>query len=116
MTTFADQVGVARRNADLDADAVTYRMWDARLDRELSPTEKLTALGHGANFGFGEVAAIAAELGETASIYDGAQVSLDRHGLGGDARRQAACTRRWRGLSKSGFRTAWTRSSGSAIG
>jgi len=90
MTTFADQVGVARRNADLDADAATYRMWDARLDRELSPTEKLTALGHGANFAFAEVAAIAGELGETASIYDGAQVYLDRHGLGGDARRQAA--------------------------
>src|SRR5215475_4263833 len=36
MTTFADQVGVARRNADHEMDAATYRMWDAHLDRELN--------------------------------------------------------------------------------
>jgi hypothetical protein len=71
-------------------DAATYRMWDAHLDRELNPTEKVAALVNGATFSFTEAAAIAAELGATASVYDGAQVYLDRHGLDGDARRQAA--------------------------
>lgn len=89
LTTFAEQVGVARRNADLDADATTYRMWDGRLRRELALDEKLAALGHGANFAFGAAVAIAAELGRGASVYDGAQLYLDRQGLVGDARRQA---------------------------
>jgi hypothetical protein len=89
LTAFADQVGVARRNADHVADAATYRMWDARLARELNPTEKLTALAHGATFVFAEAAGIAGELGATASFYDGAKAYLDRHGLDGDARRQA---------------------------
>lgn len=90
LTTYAEQAGVARRSADLDADALTYRMWDQRLGRELTEAEKLTALGHGANFVFGQAAGIAAELGPAASIHDGAQVYLDRSGLTGDARRQAA--------------------------
>jgi len=89
MSTFADQVGVARRNADHEVDAATYRMWDAHLDRELNPTEKVAALVNGATFSFTEAAGIAAELGASASIYEGAQVYLDRHGLDGDARRQA---------------------------
>jgi polyamine oxidase len=89
MTTFADQVGVARRDADHTVDAATYRMWDANLDRELTSTEKLTALAHGASFVFAEAAGIAGELGAAASFYDGAQAYLDRHGLAGDARRQA---------------------------
>lgn len=57
MTTFADQVGVARRSADHIVDAATYRMWDAHLDRELTSTEKLTALAHGATFVFAEALA-----------------------------------------------------------
>src|SRR5262245_56890214 len=89
MSTFADQAAIARRNADHEQDAATYRMWDARLDRELDPAEKTAALVHGVTFSFVEAAGIAAELGATASWYDGAQVYLDRHGLDGDARRQA---------------------------
>jgi len=89
MTTFADQAAIARRNADHELDAATYRMWDAHLDRELTPTEKVAALVNGASFSFTEAAGIAAELGASASIYEGAQVYLDRHGLDGDARRQA---------------------------
>src|SRR5262245_10505901 len=88
MTTFAEQVGVARRTADLELDAATYRMWDGHLGRELSLEEKLTALGHGANFLIVDGPAIADELGARASAYDGAQVYLDRQGLVGDARRQ----------------------------
>src|SRR6185369_1723973 len=90
MTTFADQAAIARRNADHELDAATYRMWDAHLDRELNPTEKVAALVNGATFSFTEAAGIAAELGATASIYEGAQLYLDRHALDGDARRQAA--------------------------
>jgi len=89
MTAYADQVGVARRDADLERDAATYRMWDARLDRELDPAEKLGALAHGANFLLGEAAVIARELGQRASVYEGAQAYLDRQALAGDARRQA---------------------------
>ena len=89
MTTFADQAAIARRNADHELDAATYRMWDAHLDRELKPTERVAALVNGASFSFTEAAGIAAELGASASIYEGAQVYLDRHGLDGDARRQA---------------------------
>jgi len=90
LTTFADQAGVARRDADHIADAATYRMWDARLGRELDTTEKFVALGHGATFLFDEAATIARELGPSGSVYDGAQVYLERRGLAGDARRQAA--------------------------
>jgi len=107
MTTFADQVGVARRNADHIADAATYRMWDARLDRELTSTEKLTALFHGASFVFTEAAGIAAELGTTASFYDGAQAYLDHHGLDGDARRQAEFA--MRALSELSENYPWTK-------
>jgi monoamine oxidase len=89
MSTFADQAAIARRNADHEQDAATYRMWDARLGRELNPTEKAAALVNGVTFSFVEAAGIAAELGATASMYDGAQLYLDRHGLDGDARRQA---------------------------
>jgi len=89
LTTFADQAGIARRNADHIADAATYRMWDGRLGRELNPTERLAALVGGADFVFNEAAGIAAELGPSASFSDGAQLYLDRRGLEGDARRQA---------------------------
>jgi monoamine oxidase len=90
LSTYAEQAGVAVRDADHVADAATYRMWDARLGRELSSAEKLTALGHGATFAFSGMPAIAAELGAQASIRDGAEVFLDRQGLVGDARRHAA--------------------------
>jgi monoamine oxidase len=89
MTSFAEQAGVLHRDANLDLDALTYRMWDGRLDRELSQAEKIPALGHGATFVFAEAAALADELGSGASVYDGAQIYLDRHGVSGDARRQA---------------------------
>src|SRR4030095_4874718 len=77
------------RTFPLPSNAATYRMGAAHLDRELSSTEKLTALAHGANFVFAEAAAILGELGVAASIDDSAQVYLDRHGLGGDPRQQA---------------------------
>jgi monoamine oxidase len=89
MTAFAEQAGVARRDANLDVDAATYRMWDGHLGRELSLEEKLTALGHGASFLVAGAAAIADELGPRVSMYEGAQLYLDRQGLTGDARRQA---------------------------
>jgi monoamine oxidase len=107
LTTYADQVGVARRNADHTLDAATYRMWDARLGRELDSTAKLTALVHGASFLFVEAAGIAAELGVTASVYDGAQLYLDRHGLAGDARRQAEFV--MRSLSELSENYPWTK-------
>jgi polyamine oxidase len=107
MTTFADQVGVARRNADHEKDAATYRMWDARLDRELNSTEKVAALVNGASFSFSEAAGIAAELGASASIYEGAQVYLDRHGLDGDARRRAEFV--IRSLSELSENYPWTK-------
>jgi monoamine oxidase len=71
LTTFADQAAIARRNADHTLDAASYRMWDAHLDGELNPTEKVAALVNGVTFSFSEAAGIAAELGATASIYDG---------------------------------------------
>jgi polyamine oxidase len=89
MSAYADQVGVARRDADLEADAVRYRMFDDRVGRELTLDEKLTALGHGANFAFGGSVTISQELGPDASVYDGAQLYLDRQKLTGDVRRQA---------------------------
>jgi polyamine oxidase len=107
LTTFAEQSGVARRNADHTLDAVTYRMWDARLGRELDQTEKLAALVHGATFVFSEAAGIAAELGSTASFHDGAQLYLDRHGLAGDARRQAEFV--MRSLSELSENHPWTK-------
>ncbi len=107
LTTFADQAAVARRNADHTLDALTYRMSDARLGRELDQTEKLAALVHGASFMFGEAAGIAAELGPTASIFDGAQRYLDRHGLVGDARRHAAFV--IRSLSELSENFPWTK-------
>ena len=107
LTIFADQAGVARRDADHTLDAVTYRMWDARLGRELDQTEKLAALVHGASFMFVEAGGIAAELGVTASIYDGARLYLDRHGLAGDARRQAEFV--IRSLSELSENYPWTK-------
>src|SRR6185295_11845352 len=82
-------------------------MWDAHLDRELNPTEKLAALVNGVVFSFTEAAGIAAELGASASIYDGAQVYLDRHGLDGDARRQAEFV--IRSLSELSENYPWTK-------
>lgn len=107
LTRFADQAAVARRDADHTLDAVTYRMWDGRLDRELEQAEKLSALVHGASFMFVEAAGIAAELGATASIYDGAQRYLDRHGVAGDARRHAEFV--IRSLSELSENFPWTK-------
>lgn len=107
LSTFADQVGVARRNADHIADAATYRMWDGQLGRELDQTEKLTALANGAGFVFSDAVGIAAELGPTASFFDGAQLYLDRLGLEGDARRQAEFT--MRSLSELNENYPWTK-------
>src|SRR5262249_20853384 len=90
-------------------DAATYRMWDAHLDRELNPSEKGAALVHGVTFVFAEAAGIAAELGTTASMYDGAQLYLDRHGLDGDARRQAEFV--LRSLSELSENYPWTKPS-----
>ena len=89
LTRFAEQSGVARRNADIELDLATIRAYDAFVDREATLPEKLAAFAHAVNFGDSEASSISAELGPGASVYDGAQVYLDRQGLQGDARRQA---------------------------
>lgn len=107
LTAFAEQANIARRNADHELDAATYRMWDERLGRELNPTEKVGALVNGAGFAFTEAAGIAAKLGPSASFYDGAQTYLDRHGFTGDARRQAEFV--IRSLSELNENYPWTK-------
>jgi monoamine oxidase len=89
MTAFAEQAGVGRRNADIELDIATIRAFDAYLDRDATLPEKIAAFAHAVNFGDNEASSISAELGPEASVYDGAQVYLDRQGLQGDARRQA---------------------------
>ena len=89
MTSFAEQSGVARENADIELDVATIRAYDAFADRETTLAEKVAAFAHAVNFGDNEASSISAELGPRASIYDGAQVYLDRQGLQGDARRHA---------------------------
>jgi monoamine oxidase len=89
LTRFAEQSGVARRNADIELDLATIRAYDAFADREATLPEKVAAFAHALNFGDSEAASISAELGPRASVYDGAQVYLDRQGLQGDARRHA---------------------------
>jgi monoamine oxidase len=89
MTRFAEQAGVGRRNADIELDLATIRAYDAFADRAATLPEKVSAFTHALNFGDNEAASISAELGPAASVYDGVQVYLDRHGLAGTARRQA---------------------------
>jgi polyamine oxidase len=89
LTRFAEQSGVGRRNADIELDVATIRAYDAFADREATLPEKLAAFAHAVNFGDNEASSISAELGPAASVYDGAQVYLDRQGLQGVARRHA---------------------------
>ena len=89
MTRYADQAGVGRRNADVFGDGLTYRMWDGWLRRELRPDEESFALGRAVQFLGLDNKLADEELGEGASVYDGAQLFLDRYGVHGDARRQA---------------------------
>ena len=89
MARFADQSGVARDNADIELDVATFRGYDAFADREVTLPEKVAAFTHALNFGDNEASSISAELGPQASVFDGAQVYLDRQGLEGDARRHA---------------------------
>ncbi len=89
LTRFAEQSGVPRRNADIELDVATIRAYDAFADREATLPEKVAAFAHALNFGDNEASSISAELGPQASVYDGAQVYLDRRGLQGDARRHA---------------------------
>jgi monoamine oxidase len=89
ITRFAEQSGVARENADIELDVATIRAYDAYADRDVTLAEKVAAFTHAVNFGDNQASSISAELGPRASIYDGAQVYLDRQGLQGDARRHA---------------------------
>ena len=89
MARFADQSGVDRENADIELDVATFRGYDAFADREVTLPEKVAAFAHALNFGDNEASSISAELGPKASIFDGAQVYLDRQGLEGAARRHA---------------------------
>ena len=89
MTRFAEQAGVARRNADIELDVALFRAFDALAGREVTVPEKLNAFAHAVNFGENEASGISEELGPGASVRDGAQVYLDRQGLAGEARRQA---------------------------
>jgi monoamine oxidase len=107
LTQFAEQAGVARRNADIELDVATIRAYDAFADREATLPEKLAAFAHAVNFGDSEAAGISAELGSGASVYDGAQVYLDRQGLEGDARRHAEFVIQL--ISESGDNYEWER-------
>jgi monoamine oxidase len=107
LTRFAEQSGVARRNADIELDIATIRAYDAFADREATLPEKLAAFAHAVNFGDSEASAISAELGPGASVYDGAQVYLDRNGVQGDARRHAAFVIQL--ISESGDNYEWER-------
>ena len=89
LTDFAEQSGVARRNADIELDLATIRAYDAFADRQATLPEKIAAFTHAVNFGDNEASSISAELGPGASVRDGAQVYLDRQGLDGAARRHA---------------------------
>ena len=90
MTRFAEQSGVgapqrrhrARRRDDPRVRRVRRT---ARRPCPRSSPRSPTRV----NFGDNEASGISAELGPGASVYDGAQVYLDRQGLQGDARRQA---------------------------
>jgi monoamine oxidase len=88
MTRFAEQAGVARTSGNVEQDALILRFFDAYLDRELNPAEKVEPFAHLLNFAENDSAAIARELGPRASVYEGTQVYLDRQGLRGDVRRQ----------------------------
>ena len=89
MSAFAEQAGIARMNADIELDAPIIRFFDAFLDGEVGLTDKGSAFFHALNFAANDSAAIADELGPGASVFDGAQVYLDRNGQSGDQRRQA---------------------------
>ena len=107
MARFADQSGVARDNADIELDVATFRGYDAFVDREVTLPEKAAAFAHAVNFGDNEASSISAELGPKASIFDGAQVYLDRQGLEGDARRHAEFVMQL--ISESGDNYEWQR-------
>ena len=107
MTRFAEQAGVARRNADIELDVATIRAYDAFADRETTLPEKVAAFAHAVNFGDNEASGISAELGPGASVSDGAQVYLDRQGLQGDARRHAEFVIHL--ISESGDNYEWER-------
>ena len=107
LTRFAEQSGVTRRNADIEADVATIRAYDAFADREATLPEKLAAFAHAVNFGDSEASSISAELGPGASVYDGARVYLDRQGLEGAARRHAEFVIQL--ISESGDNYEWER-------
>ena len=107
MARFADQSGVARDNADIELDVATFRGYDAFADREVTLPEKVAAFAHAVNFGDNEASSISEELGPTASVFDGAQVYLDRQGLEGDARRHAEFVIQL--ISESGDNYEWQR-------
>jgi polyamine oxidase len=107
MARFADQSGVARDNADIELDVATFRGYDGFADREVALPEKIAAFAHAVNFGDNEASSISAELGSQASVFDGAQVYLDRQGLEGDARRHAEFVIQL--ISESGDNYEWQR-------
>ena len=107
MAKYADQAGVKLMNADVELDAPRVRFYDAFLDRELDPMEKGNAFWHGLNFAEIEAAQIADQLGDGASVFDGAQAYMDNHGLQGDARRQALMV--IRGFSELSDASPWTK-------
>ncbi|MGH2838185.1 MAG: flavin monoamine oxidase family protein [Thermoleophilaceae bacterium] len=89
LARFAEQSGVARRNADIELDLATIRAYDAFADRDATLPEKVAAFAHAVNFGDNQASGLSDELGPDASVYDGVQVYLDRQGLQGTARRHA---------------------------
>ena len=107
MARFAEQAGVARRNANIELDIPIIRFYDAYLDRPVGPLHKVLSSLLAANFAFNESATIADHLGPNASVRAGAQVYLDRYWLGGSLRRQ---TEFWiRTLSEFPQGTDWDR-------
>jgi polyamine oxidase len=101
-------------------------MWDGRLRRELDGVEKSLALGRTVQFIGVDGKLADQELGPGASVYDGAQLFLDRYGVHGDARRQAeyairlfadlAETVSWRDLSLHQWATRDLEYTGTGLG
>src|SRR3954447_19391742 len=63
MAKYADQTGVKRLDGNVEEDSLVFRWWDDYLARELTPVEKMQALGYAFRFAEVDSASLADELG-----------------------------------------------------